>query len=222
MPEESSAPRWMGCGARGRLWSNSPAPSLSDASVWIDFHPFETQQKEEFAMKCLLTCLTLVIAATGSPAAGQQIPVKRPADWQISLRFYGTTDMPGKDTHRISVSSNGKLAPRISSVKPQYDDQGKMILDKSPQHREPLSEEACNAIYQATRAVILNQQIGVAPPQTIRDGESVEISLRSFDRELSAVFHHNSARDSQEFAELIKVINRELPNSFQPVASRGP
>lgn len=173
-------------------------------------------------MKRLLACLTLVMAATCTPAAGQQIPVKRPADWQISLRYYGTTDMPGKDTHRISVYSNGKLAPWISAVKPQYDNQGKMILDKSLQHREQLSEEACDAIYQATRAVILNHQIGAAPPQQTADGDSVEISLGSYNRKLSAVFDHNGARDSQEFAELIKVVNRELPNDIRPAPSRGP
>ena len=166
-------------------------------------------------MKSLLSLLTLLISTAAIPARAQQIPAAPPKQWSVNIRSYGTTSQPGRDDLQISIHTNGKLPASMEARRPVYDEQGKMSLT-SPVEQRKLSDEASAAIYSAARAVILSHRLGEAPPVPIEDGDSVEITISSFDRKLSAVFAHSSAGRSAEFAALVKVLQATLPAEFLP------
>lgn len=166
-------------------------------------------------MKSLLSLLVLLIATAAIPAHAQQIPAARPKQWSVNIRSYGTTSQPGRDDLQLSIHTNGSLPATIEARRPVFDAQGKLSLD-SPVERRKLSDETGAAIYSAARAVILNHRIGEKPDVPIEDGDSVEITISSFDRKLSAVFDHSSAGKSAEFAALVKVLQATLPAKFLP------
>ena len=171
--------------------------------------------REPALMKNLLTFLTIIVASSAIRVPAQQIPATPPSQWAINMRFYGTTNQPGRDDYQVSVHSNGKLPASIEASRPVYNEQGS-ILPKSPQHTGKLSDEACAAIYDAARSVILSHRIGEGPEPKLRDGDSVEITVSSFDRKISAVFDHSSAVKSREFKALVKVVQSTLPKEFLP------
>jgi hypothetical protein len=166
-------------------------------------------------MKNLLALLTILIATSTIPARAQQIPAVPPKQWSFEIRIFGTTSQPGRDDLQIAIHTNGTLPATMEARRPIYDEQGKMSL-KSPVDHRKLSDEAGAAIYAAARAVILSHRLGEAPPVPIRDGDSVEITISSFDRKLSAVFAHSSAGNSAEFTALVKILHANLPAEFLP------
>lgn len=166
-------------------------------------------------MKSLLSLLALLIATAAIPAQAQQIPAAPPEQWSVEIRSFGTTSQPGRDDLQISIHTNGTLPATMEARRPIYDELGKMSL-KSPVVHRKLSDETSAAIYSAARAVILNHRIGEKPDVTIEDGDSLKVTISSFDRRIAAVFDHSSAADSSEFKALIKVLHATLPKDFLP------
>jgi hypothetical protein len=164
----------------------------------------------------LLSLLTVIVASSEITARGQQIPAAPPTQWSVTIRCYGTTSQPGRDDLQIHIHTNGKLPGSMEARRPVYDEMGKISL-KSPEDSRKLSDEARAAIYSSARSVILHQQIGEEPDPIVDDGDSVEITIGSFDRKISAVFDHSSAAKSAEFKALIKVLQATLPKDFLPV-----
>ena len=165
-------------------------------------------------MKRMLIVLAVAAAASATSIRAEQLPAVPPTDWRISIRFYGTTDAPGHDSCRISIYTNGKAPPRISVVKPVYDDSGKMSVD-SPHFDAKLDQSQCDAVYAAARATILGHQTFTVPRSYIQDGESVEITVSSDDKRITVGFDHNSSEKSKEFKELIDVIKKDHPEAFK-------
>lgn len=166
-------------------------------------------------MKNLLSFVTIIIAATAIPARAQQIPATPPKQWSVHIRSYGTTNQPGRDDLQISIHTNGKSPASIEARRPIYGERGIISL-KSPEHKGKLSNEASAAIYVAARTVILSHRIGEEPDHKLEDGDSVEITMGSFDRKISAVFDHSSAVNSREFQALINSFPSTLPKEFLP------
>ena len=165
-------------------------------------------------MKMLLMLLSGIAVANGNLASAQQIPAAPPADWSLSIRAFGTTDRPGRDWLHISLIAHANASATISAERPVYDDRGIMIAD-SPRHEAKLTEKEREAFYQAARSLILDHRIGSAPQKKIKDGGSVEVTLSSFDKKISVTFDHNSFENSEEFAELLSVLQKELPEGFR-------
>ena len=170
---------------------------------------------ERVSINGLLALLTIIAASSEISARGQQIPAAPPTQWSITIRCYGTTNQPGRDDLQVHIHTNGKLPASLEARRPVYDEMGKISL-KSPEDNQKLSDEACAAIYSSARSVILHQRIGEEPDPKVKDGDSVEITIGSFDKKISAVFDHSSAAKSAEFKALIKVLQATLPNDFLP------
>jgi len=166
-------------------------------------------------MKRLLIFVLMVVAApNASSARAEQLPVVPPTDWALSIRFYGTSDSPGRDSCRISIYTDGTAPPMISVVKPVYNDSGKPSVD-SPHFDAKLDQSQCDALYAAARATILGHQTFTAPKGHIKDGDSVEITVSSYDKRITVGFDHNSSENSKEFKELIDVIKKHHPEAFR-------
>ena len=167
-------------------------------------------------MRNLIAFSMIVVAVSAVPAQAQQIPAVPPTQWSISIRSYGTTDQPGHDALQITVHANGKLPASILAKRPVYDENGKISLT-SPVHLEKLDEKACLAIYSAARSVILNQRIGEQPRAAIQDGDSLEITIASFDRKISATFDHSGSENSKDVQAMLKAFSAQLPKkNFGP------
>ena len=156
----------------------------------------------------------LMIFCIGVPSSTDQLPADPPAEWHVTVRVYGTTDPGDRSIQKVFVYTSGSAPASISTVRPKYDDVGKYKLD-SPAYQNELEKDASIRIFQAARAVILNHRIGVAPEQKVQDGTSVEVSISSFDRSLSATFKHSGHRHSDEFKKLQELLNVLLPENLK-------
>jgi hypothetical protein len=171
-------------------------------------------------MRSLIFPLVIFIAASAAPARAQQLPDTPPAQWSITIRAYGTTNQPGRDDLQISIHTNGKLAASIQAKRPIYDERGNISL-KSPEHQGKLDGDASGAIYSAARSVILSHRVGEEPRDKIDDGDSLEITVASFDRKISATFDNSSAVNSKELAAMLKVLQPHLPKAYLPPMNDG-
>ena len=172
-------------------------------------------------MKRLLIFVLMVVAApNASSARAEQLPVVPPTDWALSIRFYGTSDAPGSDWCRIVIHTNGTAPSTISVAKPVYNDSGKMRMD-SPHFDAKLDQAKCDALYAAARATILGHQTFAVSKSRIEDGDSVEITMSSYDKKISVGFDHNSSENSKEFKALIDLLKRDCPEAFMSHDRRG-
>lgn len=173
-------------------------------------------------MKNFLSFPAIIIAgfAIVAQVQAQQIPADPPTQWSVYIRFYGTTSQPGHDDLQIFVHTNGKLPASIDARRPVYDEQGNILL-KSPEHKQILKDEARAEIYSTVRSLVHSHRIGEVPEPQVRDGDSVEITVASFERKISVVFDHSSAANSDEFRTLVKVLHSTLPSEFLPRVDDG-
>jgi hypothetical protein len=165
-------------------------------------------------MKRLLSLVITGVLAFNLSICAEQLPKVPPADWAISIRLYGTTDLSNHNSHQISIYTNGISPASLSAIRPSYDDKG-YLSNKSLRYETKIGKEAALAIYNATRTLIYSHQVGVQPSISVRDGDSVEVSISSFDRKISIVFDHSGFRNSREFEAFIKPVNAQLPENFR-------
>ncbi|HTU26276.1 MAG TPA: hypothetical protein VMF30_12800 [Pirellulales bacterium] len=168
-------------------------------------------------MKTLLACWALLVAGTigfAGSAHAQQLPATAPADWMLSVRYYGTTERPDRDFYHVWVHTAGIHPGIISAVRPKYKGDGSRDLNEPAFHGK-LPDEKMAAVYQAARTVILNHTVGSPPAVHVKDGTSVEVTIGSQNRKISAVFDHNCFENSNEFAALRETINNLLPKEFR-------
>ncbi len=147
-------------------------------------------------------------------AHAEQLPESPPADWHVTLRLYGTTDMSGRDALRVFAYQSGCVPARMTAVRPRYRDNAITMEPDSPQDKKVLRLEEAQAIYRAARAVVLNMQLG-ASGRDIADGTSLEVAIGSGDRKIAAVFNHSSYLISDDVRKLMDVINPGLPKALQ-------
>jgi hypothetical protein len=144
----------------------------------------------------------------------EQLPETPPADWHVTLRLYGTTDMLGRDALRVLAHQGGSVPARMTVVRPRYLDNAITMELDSPQEKKILRPDEAQAIYRAARAVVLNMQLG-AGSRGLADGTSLEVAIGSGDRRIAAIFDHSSYLASGEVRKLMDVINPGLPKAFQ-------
>lgn len=158
----------------------------------------------------LSACVCLFAGCGPSETPQSFLPAQPPERWHVTITIRGTTEMPGSEPHRlVSVYVSGVAAGRLDARRhTPLSRTGKFESVKAD-----LSAEQMNGLYSLTRAAISTHAVGKKPEKAIRDGDSLLIQVRAYDRGLQVGYHH-CATVSADVLALLTALNSHLPEPY--------